>query len=48
MTQQLKTALVGIGKVADIHARALVSLKESIFAAVCSRSREKAEANASK
>jgi predicted dehydrogenase len=43
MTQQLKTALVGVGKVTDIHARALVRLKESVFTAVCSRSREKAE-----
>ena len=43
MTKQLKTALVGVGKVSDMHARALVSLKESEFTAVCSRSRDKAE-----
>ncbi len=43
MTQQLKTALVGIGKVTDMHARALVNLKESHFTAVCGRSREKTE-----
>jgi len=48
MTQQLKTALVGIGKVTDMHARALVRLKESAFTAVCSRSREKAEDYASR
>jgi UDP-N-acetyl-2-amino-2-deoxyglucuronate dehydrogenase len=42
-TQQLKTALVGVGKVTDMHARALVNLKESEFTAVCSRSKEKAE-----
>lgn len=48
MTQQLKTALVGIGKVTDMHARALAKLKESAFTAVCSRNREKAEAFAGK
>ena len=48
MTQQLKTALVGIGKVTDMHARAMVKLEESVFTAVCSRSREKADSYASK
>jgi len=48
MTQELKTALVGIGKVSDMHARALVCLKESKFTAVCSRSMEKARAYAGK
>ena len=48
MTEQLKTALVGVGKVTDMHARALVRLKESVFTAVCSRSREKAETFGSK
>jgi len=48
MAQQLKTALVGIGKVTDLHASALVRLKESVFTAVCSRSREKAEDYASR
>jgi predicted dehydrogenase len=43
MTKQLKTALVGVGKVTDMHARALAKLKESAFTAVCSRSREKGE-----
>ena len=33
---------MGVGKVTDMHARALVKLKESVFTAVCSRSREKA------
>lgn len=42
MPPQLKTALVGVGKVTDMHARALVRLNESVFSAVCSRSREKA------
>jgi UDP-N-acetyl-2-amino-2-deoxyglucuronate dehydrogenase len=48
MTQQLKTALVGVGKVTDMHARALVKLKESHFTAVCGRSKEKTEVYASK
>jgi predicted dehydrogenase len=41
MTQQLRTALVGVGKVTDMHAHALVHLKESLFTAVCGRSKEK-------
>ena len=41
MIHPLKTALVGVGKVTDMHARALVNLKESHFTAVCGRSREK-------
>jgi UDP-N-acetyl-2-amino-2-deoxyglucuronate dehydrogenase len=48
MTQALKTAIVGIGKVTDLHARALVNLKESSFTAVCGRSREKTEEYASR
>jgi len=48
MIQQLKTALVGVGKVTDMHARALVKLKESHFTAVCGRSKEKTEAYAAK
>jgi len=43
MTQKLKTALVGVGKVTDMHARSLMNLKESAFTAVCSRNRGKAE-----
>lgn len=43
MTQPLRTALVGVGKVTDMHARALVNLKESQFTAVCGRSRDKTE-----
>jgi UDP-N-acetyl-2-amino-2-deoxyglucuronate dehydrogenase len=46
-TQQLKTALVGIGKVTAMHARSLVNLEESQFTAVCSRSKEKSEEFAS-
>ena len=42
MTQKLKTALVGVGKVTDMHARSLQNLNESAFTAVCSRSRGKA------
>ena len=41
MADKLKTALVGIGKVTDLHAKALVNLPESEFTAVCGRSREK-------
>lgn len=41
MIPPLKTAVVGVGKVTDLHARALVNLKESQFTAVCGRSREK-------
>ncbi|MHC4673057.1 MAG: Gfo/Idh/MocA family protein, partial [Planctomycetota bacterium] len=41
--QRLKTAIVGCGKVTDLHAAALANLEESDFRAVCSRSREKAE-----
>ena len=48
MTKQLKTALVGVGKVTDMHARALAKLEESVFTAVCSRSQEKAASYAGK
>ncbi len=48
MAAQLKTAVVGIGKVTDLHTAALVNLKESRFTAVCSRSLEKAKDYASK
>lgn len=42
MIGKLKTAVVGIGKVTDLHSAALANLKESEFTAVCSRSKEKA------
>ena len=42
MAEKLKTAVVGIGKVTDLHSAALVNLKESEFAAVCSRNKDKA------
>lgn len=42
--QNLRTGLVGCGKVADLHAAALQSLPESEFVAVCGRTRAKAEA----
>ena len=48
MSDQLKTALVGVGKVTDMHARALVNLKESLFTAVCGRNREKTEGYAAR
>jgi predicted dehydrogenase len=47
MSDKLKTAVVGIGKVTDMHTAALVNLDESEFTAVCSRSKEKAENYAS-
>ncbi len=37
MSEQLRTAIVGCGKVADLHAAAFVNLKESRFIAVCHR-----------
>jgi UDP-N-acetyl-2-amino-2-deoxyglucuronate dehydrogenase len=43
MADKLRTSLVGIGKVTDLHAAALASLPESVFTAVCGRSREKTE-----
>jgi UDP-N-acetyl-2-amino-2-deoxyglucuronate dehydrogenase len=42
MPGKLKTAVVGIGKVTDLHSSALATLKESAFTAVCSRSEDKA------
>jgi predicted dehydrogenase len=41
---KIKTALVGCGKVAHLHAAALRSLPESEFVAVCGRTAEKANA----
>ena len=41
MAEKLRTALVGIGKVTDLHTKALVSLPESDFTAVCGRNPEK-------
>jgi UDP-N-acetyl-2-amino-2-deoxyglucuronate dehydrogenase len=46
--QKLRTALVGCGKVAHLHAAALQSLPESEFVAVCARTSEKADAFAAK
>jgi UDP-N-acetyl-2-amino-2-deoxyglucuronate dehydrogenase len=48
MAEQLRTALVGVGKVTDLHASALVHLPESHFTAVCGRNREKTENYAEK
>jgi len=48
MPEQLKTAIVGVGKVTDLHAAALVNLPESDFTAVCSRSLKKATEYASR
>ncbi len=46
--QKLRTGLVGCGKVADLHAKALQSLPESEFVAVCGRTSEKTNAFAKK
>ncbi len=43
MTERLRTALVGCGKVGHTHAQAMKSLPQSNLVAVCSRSRDKAE-----
>ncbi len=48
MASKLKTALLGCGKVADLHAAAFVNLKGSVFTAVCGRNPEKTEGFASK
>ena len=48
MPQQIKTAIVGCGKVADLHASAFINLKESKFAAVCGRNLDKTTDYASK
>ncbi|MFO7668639.1 MAG: Gfo/Idh/MocA family oxidoreductase [Bacteroidales bacterium] len=48
MPQKLKTAVVGVGKVTDLHSAALVNLPESEFTAVCGRNREKTENYASR
>ena len=36
--EKLRTAIVGCGKVTDLHAAALIELENSDFKAVCSRS----------
>jgi predicted dehydrogenase len=46
--EKLKTALVGTGKVAHLHAAALQALPESEFVAVCGRPSEKLRAFAAK
>jgi len=45
--ERLRTALIGCGKVGQIHAAALRSLPESDFVAACDPQRERAEAFAS-
>ena len=41
--EKLKTAIVGCGKVTDLHAAALMKLDQSDFRAVCSRTQSKAD-----
>jgi len=44
MTEKIRTAIIGTGKVSHLHARALRALDEADFVAVCSRSAERAAA----
>ena len=37
MSNKLKTGIIGLGKVAGIHAAALTSIPKSAFTAVCGR-----------
>lgn len=46
--KQVKTGIVGCGKVAHLHAVGLTQLEESAFTAVCSRNGERAQAFAEK
>src|SRR5687768_1926594 len=48
MSMRLKTALIGYGKAAFMHAEALRNISEVEFVAVCGRNLEKATAFASK
>ena len=41
MAEKLRTAIIGCGKVADLHAAAFVNLKESEFTAVCDMDRKR-------
>src|SRR3984893_3065945 len=42
MKKEISTALIGYGKAADMHAKALLNIPENKLAAVCGRSDEKA------
>ena len=42
--EKVKTGIVGLGKVAHMHAKALMNVQESSFTAVCSRDINKAKA----
>ena len=46
MTRTLRTGIIGCGKVTDLHVAALRDAPQSDFAAVCSRSGDKARAYA--
>ncbi|MGQ9619829.1 MAG: Gfo/Idh/MocA family protein, partial [Bacteroidales bacterium] len=46
--EKLRTAVIGIGKVTTLHADALTGLRESLFTAVCSSKKEKADLFGSK
>ena len=42
--ERVKTGIIGLGKVAQMHANALKGIPESVFTAVCSRDIVKARA----
>jgi UDP-N-acetyl-2-amino-2-deoxyglucuronate dehydrogenase len=44
MTEKIRIAIIGTGKVSHLHARALAALDEADFVAVCSRRAERAAA----
>jgi len=48
MAEKLRTAIVGCGKVADLHAAAFVNLKESHFTAVCDTDKQRSDNLAAK
>ena len=48
MTNQLKTGIIGCGKVGHIHAAALGSISESAFTAVCGRDEKRTQEFASR
>ena len=46
--EQLKTGIIGCGKVGDFHAKAYANLPNSAFTAVCDANRDRAEAFAAR
>ena len=48
MTSQLKTGIIGLGKVAHLHAAALTAISKSAFTAVCGRDEKRTQEFASR